>query len=260
MRTCEIQRLEKMDFQGEEALNSICTNLSFVGRNKKCFVVTSCTENEGKSSLVMHIMQNLANRKKKVVVVDCDLRKSVLLNHFNIRISGGEITGLAQLLAGYCTLEEAVYTTNIPGAYMIPAGKDIANPMPLLDSPEFTQLIDYLKQAFDVILLDAPPIGMVVDSAVVAKCSDGVILVVEHGKRRKGEVLDAVKQINKSGCPVVGCIINRVSLKSRSERNYYKNHYYSYSHYASYDGGGGYGYGYGREGTEAAGNSTGQQK
>ena len=62
MRTCEIQRLEKMDFQGEEALNSICTNLSFVGRNMKCFVVTSCTENEGKSSLVMHIMQNLAQR------------------------------------------------------------------------------------------------------------------------------------------------------------------------------------------------------
>lgn len=245
MRNCEIQRLEKMDFQGEEALNSICTNLSFVGRNMKCFVVTSCTENEGKSSLVMHIMQNLAERKKKVVVVDCDLRKSVILNHFNIKISGGEITGLAQFLAGYNSLEEVVYATNIPGAYLIPAGKDIANPMPLLDSPEFGQLMEYLKQAFDVVLLDAPPIGMVVDSAVVAKSSDGVILVVEHGKRRKGEVLDAVKQIHQSGCPVIGCIINRVSLKSRSERNYYKNHYYSYSHYANY--GEKYGYGYGRE-------------
>ena len=66
MRNCEIQRIEKMDFQGEEALNSICTNLSFVGRNMKCFVVTSCTENEGKSSLVMHIMQNLAERKRRL--------------------------------------------------------------------------------------------------------------------------------------------------------------------------------------------------
>ncbi len=242
MRTCEIQRLEKMDFQGEEALNSICTNLSFVGRNMKCFVVTSCTENEGKSSLVMHIMQNLAGRKKKVVVVDCDLRKSVILNHFSIRVPGGEITGLAQFLAGYSALEDVVYATNIPGAYLIPAGKDIANPMPLLDSPEFAQLLEYLKQAFDVVLLDAPPIGMVVDSAVVAKNSDGVVLVVEHAKRRKGEVLDAVKQIHQSGCPVVGCIINRVSMKTRSERNYYKNHYYSYSHYSHY----GEKYGYGR--------------
>ena len=245
MRNCEIQSLEKMDFQGEEALNSICTNLSFVGRNKKRFVVTSCTENEGKSSLVMHIMQNLAGRNKKVVVVDCDLRKSVLLSHFSIRLDGGTPTGLAQFLAGYCTLEEAVYATNIKGGYLIPAGKEIANPMPLLDSPEFAQLMDYLSQAFDVVLLDAPPIGMVVDGAVVAKNCDGVVLVIEHAKRRKGEVLDAVKQIRQSGCPVVGCIINRVSVRTRSERSYYKNHYYSYSHYSGY--GNGYGYGYGRE-------------
>ena len=243
MRNCEIQSLAKMDFQGEEALNSICTNLSFVGRNKKRFVVTSCTENEGKSSLVMHIMQNLAGRNKKVVVVDCDLRKSVLLSHFSIRLEGGTPTGLAQFLAGYCTLEEAVYATNIKGGYLIPAGKEIANPMPLLDSPEFAQLMDYLSQAFDVVLLDAPPIGMVVDGAVVAKNCDGVVLVIEHAKRRKGEVLDAVKQIRQSGCPVVGCIINRVSVRTRSERSYYKNHYYSYSHYSGY----GNGYGYGRE-------------
>ena len=245
MRNCVIQSLETMDFQGEEALNSICTNLSFVGRNKKRFVVTSCTENEGKSSLVMHIMQNLAGRNKKVVVVDCDLRKSVLLSHFAIRLEGGTPTGLAQFLAGYCTLEEAVYATNIKGGYLIPAGKEIANPMPLLDSPEFAQLMDYLSQAFDVVLLDAPPIGMVVDGAVVAKNCDGVVLVIEHAKRRKGEVLDAVKQIRQSGCPVVGCIINRVSVRTRSERSYYKNHYYSYSHYSGY--GNGYGYGYGRE-------------
>ena len=242
MRSCEIQRLEAMDFQGGEALNSICTNLSFVGRNMKAFVITSCTENEGKSSLAFHIMENLAKRKKKVVVVDCDLRKSVILSHFAIRIQGGEVTGLAQYLAGYNTLEEVVYATNIPGAYLLPAGKDIANPMPLLDSPEFTQLIDYLKQAFDVVLIDAPPIGLVVDSAVVARSCDGAILVVEHAKRRRGEVQDAVKQIHQSGCPVIGCIINRVNVKTRSQRNYYKNHYYSYSHYTNY----GQGYGYGR--------------
>ena len=256
MRSCEISRIEKMDFQGEEALNSICTNLSFVGRNMKCFVFTSCTENEGKSSLVMHIMQNLAGRKKKVVVVDCDLRKSVMLSHFGIKINGGNITGLAQYLAGYNSLEDVVYATNIPDAYLIPAGKDIANPMPLLDSPEFAQLLDYLRQAFDVVLLDVPPIGMVVDSAVVAKSSDGVILVVEHGKRRKGEVKDAVKQIHQSGCPVVGCIINRVSVKTRSERNYYKNHYYSYSHYSHYGEGYGYGYGRGDEKDEKSGGQT----
>ena len=244
MKSCEIRKLEKMDFQGAEALNSICTNLSFVGRNMKRFLVTSCTENEGKSSLVMHIMQNLAQRNKRVVMVDCDLRKSVLLAHFDIHVEG-EITGLAHYLAGYNTLEEVVYATNIPGAYLIPSGKDIANPMPLLDSEDFSKLLEYLTQAFDVVLLDAPPIGMVVDSAVIGRNCDGTVLVVEHGKRRKRELVEAVKQIRQSGCPVIGCIINRVSVRTRSERKYYKNHYYSYTHYAKGGANGGYGYGYG---------------
>ena len=153
MKSCEIHQLEAMDFQGAEALNSICTNLSFVGRNMKRFVITSCTENEGKSSLVMHIMQNLAQRNKKIVVVDCDLRKSVLMSHFDIEVKG-EVTGLAHLLAGYNSLEEVIYATNFPGAYLIPAGKDIANPMPLLDSEDFSRLMEYLSQAFDVVLLE----------------------------------------------------------------------------------------------------------
>ena len=244
MKSCKIQRLEAMNFQGAEALNSICTNLSFVGRNMKRFLFTSCTENEGKSSLVMHIMQNLAQRNKRVVVVDCDLRKSVLLAHFDIHVEG-EITGLAHYLAGYNTLEEVLYATNIPGAYLIPSGKDIANPMPLLDSEEFRKLMEDLAQTFDVVLLDAPPIGMVVDAAVIGKNSDGVIMVVAHGKRRKSELMDAVKQVRQSGCPVIGCIINRVSVRTRSERKYYKNHYYSYTHYAK-DGDAGYGYGRGK--------------
>ena len=241
MKSCKIQRLEAMNFQGAEALNSICTNLSFVGRNMKRFLFTSCTENEGKSSLVMHIMQNLAQRNKRVVVVDCDLRKSVLLAHFDIYMEG-EITGLAHYLAGYNSLEEVIYATDIPGAYLIPAGKDIANPMPLLDSEDFKQLMDYLAQNFDVVLVDAPPIGMVVDAAVIGKYCDGSVMVVAHGKRRKSELVDAVKQIRQSGCPVIGCIINRVSVRTRSERKYYKNHYYSYTHYAK-DGDAGYGYG-----------------
>ena len=79
--------------------------------------------------------------------------------------------------------------------------------------------------------------------------TDGV-LVVEHAKRRKRELVEAVKQIRQSGCPVIGCIINRVSVRTRSERKYYKNHYYSYTHYAKNGVNGGYGYGYKRDSQE----------
>ena len=245
MRTCEIGVLEKLDFQGEEAINSIATNLSFVGRNMKRIVLTSCTENEGKSSTTMHIMANLARRNKKVLLVDCDLRKSVLLSHFNIKIHDQNMVGLVHFLNGYNTLDEVVYQTNIQGAYLLPAGSMLANPMPILDSEDFAVLLQQLSKAFDVVLLDAPPIGMVIDAAVIAKACDGVIMVVEYGKRRKGELVDAVNKIHQSGCPVIGCIINRVPVRTRSEKKYYKNHYYSYSHYSK--NGSGYGYGYGKD-------------
>ena len=244
MKNCVIQNLEDLDFSGTEALNSICTNMSFVGRDMKKFVITSCTENEGKSSMTMQIVANLARRGKTICLIDGDLRKSVMLRRFGIQMSTSEIVGLAHYLAGYNTIDEIIYQTDIPGASFIPTGRDVMNPLPLLDSDYFSQLLDELSRRFDMVIVDTPPIGMLIDSAVIAKSCDGVVLVVEYGKRRKGEIVDAVRKIEQSGSPVIGCIINRVAVRTLSERNYYKNHYYSYSHYGK--SGYGYGYGYGR--------------
>ena len=241
MKKCTIQNQEKMDFAGNEALNSICTNLSFVGRNMRKFAITSCTENEGKSSMTMQIMINLARRGKKVVLVDSDLRKSVMMRHFDITMESEDIVGLAHYLAGYNTLDEVIYKCDIEGAYYMPTGRDVMNPLPLLDSEYFAAMLEELASRFDMVLVDTQPIGVVIDSAVVAKSCDGVVLVIEHAKRRKAEVVDAVRKIEQSGSPVLGCIINRVSVRTLSERSYYKNHYY----YSNYGKGKGYGYGYG---------------
>ena len=250
MRNCVIHDLETLDFSGTEALNSICTNLSFIGRDMKKFAITSCTQDEGKSSMAMQIMANLAKRGKSVVLVDSDMRKSVMMRHFGITMDGDEVVGLAHHLAGYNSIDEIIYKTNIPGAYFIPIGRDVVNPLPLLDSEYFARMLDELARRFDMVLVDTPPIGLVIDAAVVAKSCDGAVLVVEFAKRRKGEVTDAVRKIQQSGSPVIGCIINRVSVRTRSERKYYKNHYYSYTHYAKNGVNGGYGYGYKRDGQE----------
>ncbi|MBQ8161407.1 MAG: CpsD/CapB family tyrosine-protein kinase [Clostridia bacterium] len=242
MKYATITNMLKMDYSGTEAMNSISTNLSFVGMNSKKFIITSCTENEGKSSLCMQIMVNLAKRGKRVVFVDADLRKSVLFKRFGIQTEG-EVVGLAHFLAGYQTLDDVIYQTDIPGAYIIPTGKDIANPLPLLDSDYFKNMLDVLAKEFDIVLVDAPPIGLVIDAAVISKNCDGAVLVVEYGRRRKYEVMDSVKQIEQSGCKVIGCILNKVTIRTLSEKSYYKNHYYAYSHY----GYGGYGYGHKKE-------------
>ena len=226
-----LREQDTLDYSGKEALNSIATNLTFVGRHMNKFIMTSCTASEGKSSLCMQLMLNLAQRGNSVVMVDADLRASFLMSKLKFDVEG-TVKGLVHYLAGYCELGEAIYQTNVEGAYIIPIGDTVANPLPLLDSPDFGQMMEELSQKFDYVIVDAPPVGVVIDAAVVAKNCDGAVFVVEYGKRSKREVVDAVQQLEQSGCPVLGCVINMVTVKSFAEKSYYKK-YYS-GHYSKY--------------------------
>lgn len=230
MRKASIRHYEALDYSGNESLNTICSNLSFAGRDLKKIVITSCSSSEGKSFLSMQIMQNLAKRGKRVVLVDADLRKSFLVSKYGI-VTEGDMTGLAHYLAGYCGADDALYETNCYGACMMPAGRDVANPVPLLDTPYFSELLDYLAARFDVVLVDAPPIGLVIDAAEIARNCDGALFVVEYNKTRRRELLDARRQIEQSGCQILGCVINKVTFNSISAKKYYNKSYYS--HYNS---------------------------
>ena len=216
-----LREQDTLDYSGKEALNSIATNLTFVGRHMNKFIMTSCTASEGKSSLCMQLMLNLAQRGNSVVMVDADLRASFLMSRLKFHY-----------LAGYCELDQAIYQTDKEGAYIIPTGDTVANPLPLLDSPDFGQMMEQLSKNFDYVIVDAPPVGVVIDAAVIAKNCDGAVFVMEYGKRSKREVVDAVQQLEQSGCPVLGCVINMVTVKSLAEKSYYKK-YYS-GHYSKY--------------------------
>lgn len=230
MKQAVIKNPGVLDYSGTEALNAICSNLSFVKRDVRKVVVTSCTPGEGKSFCVMQIAQNLAKRGRSVVVVDADLRRSFMLTRFGIETEG-EWTGLAHYLAGYCDGEDALYATNIEGLYLIPAGWDVFNPIPLLDTQYFTDMMNALAQRFDVVLVDAPPVGLVIDAAEIARSCDGSILVVEHNKTRRRELMEARDQMLKADCPILGCIINKVTFDSISTKKYYNKSYYG--HYNS---------------------------
>ena len=231
MKQVSLRERDALDYSGKEALNSIATNLTFVGRHMNKFILTSCVASEGKSSLCMQLMLNLAQRGNSVVMVDADLRASFLMSKLKFEQEGA-IQGLVHYLAGYCELDQAIYQTDVEGAYIIPIGDTVANPLPLLDSQDFGLMMKELSDKFDYVLVDAPPIGVIIDAAVVAKHCDGAVFVMEYGKRSKREVLDAVQQLEQSGCPVLGCVINMVTVKSLAEKSYYKKYYSGhYSHY-----------------------------
>ena len=230
MKKAVIRQMKPLDYAGEEAMNTICTNLAFSGHNLKKIVFTSNTQSEGKSLMAMHVVANLAQRGRKVVLVDADMRRSFLVQRYKVEIDG-DVNGLAHYLTGQCELDDAMYETNLEGACIIPAGRDVTNPVSLVDSPYFKRLLDELCEHFDMVILDTPPIGMVIDAAEIASSCDGTVLVVDYNKTRIREVRECKKQMEQSGTPVLGCIINKVSFASISAKKYYNKSYYS--HYRS---------------------------
>ena len=234
MRIANFRQFKPLDYAGTEALNTICANLSFAGKNMKKIVMTSCNAGDGKSYLTLRIAQNLASRGKNIVVVDADLRRSRMIQRHKVEVTG-EITGLAHYLAGYSNLEDVVYKTNMQGVYIIPIGQYVANPIPLFNSPDFSELLDMLAQSFDMVLVDAPPIGLVIDAAEIAQCCDGCVLVLEYEKSRRHEAMMAKHQLEQTGVQILGCILNKVSFDTISSQKYYNQSYYS--HYDSLESG-----------------------
>lgn len=225
MKQVSINQIVDLDYSGTEALNSICTNLTFAGRNLKKILITSNDPSDGKSWMTMHIAINLAERGRRVLLIDADLRRSFLVQRYKLHFEDEGI-GLAHYLSGQCTLDDCVYETNKFGMCMIPVGRDVSNPVSLIDTPFFAEMMNELANHFDVILVDAPPIGVVIDAAELAACCDGSILVVSHKKTRLRDIAECRRQLVQSGTPVLGCIINKVTFSSISEKKYYNRSYY----------------------------------
>ena len=231
MRQAQIKKLKPLKYTGNEAINTICSNLTFSGRDLKKIALTSCNASEGKSFLSMQIAYTMAKRGKRVILIDADLRRSVTISHFGI-ISDGDIKGLAHYLAGHNELDDVIFETNVNNLFIIPAGRDIANPVPLLLSQTFTGLLENLNRQYDMIIVDTPPIGLVIDAAEIAKCCDGVVLVAKYKSTHRREMIESKQQIEQTGTQIIGCIINDVTFDSISTKKYYGKSYYS--HYGYY--------------------------
>lgn len=238
-----------LDYAGSEALNTICSNLTFSGKNVKKIVVTSCEPNDGKTFVSMQVSVNMAKRGKRVLLVDADMRLSVMNTQYSIQYSGAR-AGLAHFLSGQCQLDDAVYETNIPNIYLIPIGTDVQAPLSLIATPDFDKLINAVGETFDYVIIDAPPVGLVIDAAEIAKSCDGSVLVLEYSKTHRRALAEAKDQLERTGTPILGCIINKVAMDRLSTKKYYSyGGKYGYGKYGKY---GRYGYtkGYYRRGNK----------
>ncbi|MBR5547911.1 MAG: CpsD/CapB family tyrosine-protein kinase [Clostridia bacterium] len=230
MRTLEITRFPELDYVSAEGLNSLVTNISYCGQDIRKIMITSRYAGEGKSYVTMNLMRTLARLGRRVVVVDADLRASGIQTDYRLRGETGQLSGLAEYLSGQCELEHVLYQTDIPNACMIPAGREAPNPLQLIETENMRQLIEALSANFDVVLIDTPPVGVLVDAVALAKYCDGAVLVVAYGHGKQREIGEAVEHIRQTGCRVLGAVLNEVRFKKLSNKHYY----YNSKRYSSY--------------------------
>ncbi len=218
------------DYYIREAFKVLRTNIQFCGADIKVIALTSCESNEGKTFVCIELARAMAEGGHKVLFIDTDMRKSVIASRYTEETG---FVGLSHYLSGMAGRDEVIYTVENGGFDLIFAGIFPPNPVELLGSNCFRQLLEEEKENYDYILIDTPPVGMVIDGAVVSACCDSAIIVVSAGVISYRFVQQVKQQIEKSGCHVLGVVLNHVhKLNGAYSKKYYGN-YKGYGYYAT---------------------------
>ena len=211
-----------------ERCRGIRTSIAFVQGNDpaKTIMITSPSSSEGKSSTAMNLALSFCQAGKSVLIVDADMRRPRLHQIFDV---DGDKEGLAAVLVGACTLDDAV-ATKLEGApenlFVLQCGRVPENPAELLDSGALRRLLGDLRERFDVVILDSPPVLPVADPLILAGKVDGVVIVTRCDQTTRGELQRALSQLAQGDANMLGVVLNEVD--ARAERYDYGGGYYSY--------------------------------
>ncbi len=226
---------DKSSFDTVETYKAIRTNIMFSmpkTEKGKVIVITSAAPGEGKTTTSINLAITFAQMGAKVLLVDCDLRKSRVHRYLEL----DRKNGISNVLCGFSVLDKAIQKNVRENLDVLPAGEIPPNPAELLVADVFGNVISELEEKYDYIFIDTPPITVVTDAAIVMKHSMGVIPVVRHNVTTFDMLDDAMENIKNTGVNVLGVIMLGMDEKNK-KYGYYKTKKYGYKY--------GYGYGYG---------------
>lgn len=232
-----------------ECCRTIRTNLAFMSTDKplRTIVVTSPGPAEGKSTVAMSLAITFAQSGRRVILVDTDLRRPRLHKALGLVVPGGVTTALA----GEQTLSECVHQTEIDRLFVLPCGPIPPNPSELLHTAAFGRILAQLREDFDIVVLDSPPVGVVIDAAIIGPQVDGVLLVAKSERTTRDALSHALRQMNDVGSRILGCVLNEADLSKQDGYGAY--YYYAGGYYQANQGDtGGDGPGPGAPGTTGA--------
>jgi capsular exopolysaccharide synthesis family protein len=200
-----------------EAYRALRTNVRFLFEDGQgVFVITSSGPGEGKSTTAANLALAFADAGHRVALLDGDLRLPRVAEYFGIE--GG--IGLSDVLVGRVKLNDVIQRWGRSSLFVLPAGTVPPNPAELLGSRAMRELVDAAREAFDVIIIDAPPLLLVTDAAVIARISTGAILIAAAGSTQAPRLVDAVKSIEAIDARVLGTVLTKAPV-TKSEHAAY---------------------------------------
>ncbi|RSI94069.1 tyrosine-protein kinase [Streptococcus mitis] len=224
MPTLEIaQKKINLAKKAEEYYNALRTNIQLSGNNLQVISITSVKPGEGKSTTSTNIAWAFARAGYKTLLVDADIRNSVMSGVFKSR---EKITGLTEFLSGTTDLSHGLCDTNVENLFVVQAGSISPNPTALLQSENFSTMIDTLRKYFDYIIVDTAPIGIVIDAAIITQKCDASVLVTAAGEANRKDVQKAKGQLEQTNKPFLGVVLNKFNTSAEK--------YGSYGEYGSY--------------------------
>jgi len=230
---------DKSPFGVKESYGAIRTQLNFSRKNEKCpvFAVTSMTPGDGKTVNCINIAISFAKLNKRVLIIDSDMRNPTVHKFFSLSSSNG----LSELLAGFATSVN-FKTTGVDNLTVLTSGATPPNPAELLNSEQMDKLLKLVREHFDYVFIDTPPVSLVTDATVLAQKVTGYVIVVRPGHSDIRDLKHGVDSLQALGATISGFVCNDADDNVRhSRRAYYKSYYYkrygySYEQYAGASG------------------------
>lgn len=207
-----------------EAYRSIRTNIEFSNLDEeiKTIVVTSSQQNEGKSTVIANLAASFASLDKKILILDGDLRNPTIHRMFGL----SNINGLSEVLTGQKEFIECIQKSKVDGLHILTGGKIPPNPSEMLASKKMKKFIETIKEHYDYVFIDAPPIGIVTDAGIISAFCDGTVLVVASKEAEVEGIKIAKDRLEKVNANILGVVLN----KYEAEGNAYGYYNYYYGH------------------------------
>ena len=215
-----------------EAYRALRTNLEFSmnGEGAKTVLITSSHVSEGKSSIAANLAAVFAMQNKKTVLIDADMRRGIQYKRFEVQNNNG----LSNYLANVNVKEkEFMKKTEIPNLSLITSGPVPPNPSELLSLPRMKEMLEGLKEDFDMIIIDGAPVLPVTDSVILSSIVDKVIVVTSCGETHNDELKAVKATLDNAGASIAGVVLNKVEMKGKGYGKYSK---YSSGYYGAYYG------------------------